>query len=182
MRTNKHTHTSAMSWWHNSLVGVCEVRLSLSLSPNRISYLNPTYHHLQQKNHDASFLWHSLDLSDSYLLQTTSGQMAGNWTHTLYEVKSEPRLVPSSSVLTHLYWCLEAIDISLINGATIQPLLLFLASGDTTESFCIVLSRGERLCWFCVMWWFKNVSVHCCVVVRILPLGGVIAWEGPNFR
>lgn len=54
-------------------------------------------------------------------------------------LQSEPLLVSFSFVLTHLYWCLEAIDMGLINGAASQPFLQLSASSNTTERFSIVL-------------------------------------------
>lgn len=54
-------------------------------------------------------------------------------------LQSEPLLVSFSFVLTHLYWCLEEIDMSLINGAASQPFLQLSASSNTTERFSIVL-------------------------------------------
>ncbi len=118
-------------------MGVCGVRVSLRLLP--ISYLNPTYHHLGHRNHDVSFLTFNRPIrliSVPFNIKTDGKELN---TNIQYEVKSEPLLVSASSILTHLYWCLEAIDTSLINGANIQPFLPVSASSNTTEPFCLFL-------------------------------------------
>lgn len=68
-------------------------------------------------------LWHSPDLSDLISVTFNSRSDGRDRTGCIQsEVKSKLLPVPRSSVPSHLYWCLEATDISLINAATIQPL------------------------------------------------------------